>query len=508
MRLNADVIFYHLSKTFDVTMIGDSSKQLHLSRPIFYMDSQTVFEPDQLYLASSDHLPAHPVIRKNTVLVCLGDSLQLHRFFGKCTILQLRGNPDFFSVYLAIQGIFDLYDSWNDDLFELFKLDADVLKIVTRSAGTFGLPLILIDGNFNVLASSGFGNGGDGRWKDDNERLSQYSLRNYLSVNEIHTDRHEPLFLKSVDTSSLCVNLFDGSDDFIGCLVVLVPTDEPHPGLDALASYLARILEAAIIKNPSLLVTEHRVRKGVLRDLVEGKPLGPSQRKLLDPLSEKGGYVCVTLHSFGSEQALPSSFLCSSFEIAFPNSYAFPVEQMVVGIIEFPDGTSDLREQIEDPISSLVGSLKLRAGISHGFKSLNDTPTYVRQAEAALIDGGIMDPENTHYYFEDYALTELVVNAISGSPIESLIPAGMARVMEHDAKSPISYLETLKVFLAENMNYSRVANLLFIHRSTLIDRIDKIEKNYGLDLHDNDTRLYLQLILKALDVEKALRTIG
>ena len=184
---------------------------------------------------------------------------------------------------------------------------------------------------------------------------------------------------------------------------------------------------------------------------------------------------------------------------------------MVVGIVDLSDAdteTADLRDCIDPTLSSLVDALRLKAGVSFDYSDLNESPVYVQQAEAALVDGSIMDPKATHHYFEDYALTELVVNAISGAPIESLFPRELRRVVEHDRTSAISYLETLRVFLNENMNYSKVAALLYVHRSTLVDRINKIEHNYGLDLHDPDTRLYLQLILKAMDVEKAIKENG
>ena len=512
MKLNAGIIYEHLRTRFDVELHGDPGDRLHLSRPLFYMEEQTVFESDSLYLASADHLPTRPIIKCGAVIVCIGESLQLRRYLRQCTVLQVKGHPDFFSVYLAIQQAFEVYDTWNDELFDLFKQDADVNRIVSLSADCLGLPLIVIDGSFRVLAASRQTELPSARrWKDERENLSQYSLRNFLSVNALHTDDHGPMLLKSVETNSLCVNLFDASGRYIGCLCAILDTDDPHAGLSALVVYLAHVIEAAILKNPSLLVSEHGARKGALRDLVEGKPLGTNLRRLLDPISENPRYACVSIHTFAHEQALPSSFICNSFESAFPNGYAFPIGQMVVGIVDLSDAdteTADLRDCIDPTLSSLVDALRLKAGVSFDYSDLNESPVYVQQAEAALVDGSIMDPKATHHYFEDYALTELVVNAISGAPIESLFPRELRRVVEHDRTSAISYLETLRVFLNENMNYSKVATLLYVHRSTLVDRINKIEHNYGLDLHDPDTRLYLQLILKAMDVEKAIKENG
>ena len=39
-------------------------------------------------------------------------------------------------------------------------------------------------------------------------------------------------------------------------------------------------------------------------------------------------------------------------------------------------------------------------------------------------------------------------------------------------------------------------NELFIHRSTLIYRIKKIEELTGVDLNDPDTRLYIQISIR------------
>ena len=49
------------------------------------------------------------------------------------------------------------------------------------------------------------------------------------------------------------------------------------------------------------------------------------------------------------------------------------------------------------------------------------------------------------------------------------------------------------------------AQKLFIHRSTLIDRIARIERELNVDLQDSDQRLQLEILLKAIDIESILR---
>ena len=509
MKLNAGIIFEYLGKTFDAELLGNAGKSLNLPRPIFFMEDEPTFLPDRLYLASADHLPARPSIKDGAAIVCIGDAPQLYRYTGRCSVIHLKGHPDFFEVYLAIQTIYDRFDAWNDRVFELFRSDADLQKVVSLSSEAFERPIILVDNGFRILASSTEDGSEIPRpWSDESGRLSQYSMENYLSSNELHTDVREPMFLKIVDRNALCANLFDKNGVYIGCLSILTTEDEPRAGFSALASYLARIIEASIERNPAVLSTEHAARKGVLKNLIAGRPIGPNQRWLLESVPERRRYICVLLHAFDQEQRLPATFICNSFEMAFPGSYALSIDSGTVGIVElsaFGDNAEGRRETIDASLGTLSKSLKLTAGVSYGFSSLYDVPVYIGQAEAAIDNGSLMAPGGSVYHFSDYALTEMVINSLAGSPVESLVPESLEKVIEHDATSSISYLETLRVFLAENMKFSKVANLLYIHRSTLIDRIEKIEKNYGLDLHDPDTRLYLQLILKALEISEVVK---
>lgn len=77
MKLSADIVFEHLSKHFRVDMHGLPNSSMRLPRPVFYMDHQTEFLANHLYLASADHLPAYPKIQRGVVLICIGESLRL-----------------------------------------------------------------------------------------------------------------------------------------------------------------------------------------------------------------------------------------------------------------------------------------------------------------------------------------------------------------------------------------------------------------------------------------------
>ena len=56
-------------------------------------------------------------------------------------------------------------------------------------------------------------------------------------------------------------------------------------------------------------------------------------------------------------------------------------------------------------------------------------------------------------------------------------------------------IRTLEVYFEHNTNLSQAAEALFIHRNTLIYRMERIASLTGLDLDDPETRLAMQLAL-------------
>ena len=57
------------------------------------------------------------------------------------------------------------------------------------------------------------------------------------------------------------------------------------------------------------------------------------------------------------------------------------------------------------------------------------------------------------------------------------------------------YVHTLRSYLADNCNISRTAERLYIHRHTLMKRLDKIQELCGIDFNDYYARIYMSLAL-------------
>ena len=69
------------------------------------------------------------------------------------------------------------------------------------------------------------------------------------------------------------------------------------------------------------------------------------------------------------------------------------------------------------------------------------------------------------------------------------------RLLDYDRDNNNYYLPTLRVYLSNNCNMTQTARQLFLHRHTLINRLNKIEDISGLNLNDYYSRLYMSIAL-------------
>jgi purine catabolism regulator len=78
-------------------------------------------------------------------------------------------------------------------------------------------------------------------------------------------------------------------------------------------------------------------------------------------------------------------------------------------------------------------------------------------------------------------------------PFRALISA----LEDHDRARGSDLVRTLTVYFAAGANASEAADRLFLHRNSMLYRLERIQKLTGLDLKDHRAALALQLGLLA-----------
>ena len=509
MKLNADLIFDGIQKRYAASIAGPRRKELLLSRPELILEDPDELLENHVYLTTTNHLPSRGKVRKGMVLIVIGDAVNVSRFAEVCCVISIHGKKDFFKVFQCIQSIYDHYDEWETRLFDCFKAEADLSGVLHASLPVFACPLMVLNSRFELLEiAAPEGIDFNSEFRIENSTISEDSMREYLSLRNLSTDTHGAILVEKENVRTLCFNLFNEQDEYIGCFCLDLSRAELTDGITAAAEYLAGNLEVCLVRNPNYLTTHQSTMKQLLKQLIDELPINPHQRWLLETSHQETRYLCLSLHQLTDKVPFPVPYACSLLESNFPGSFAFPHEDIILCVLDispFTDAEGDYKGALIKKLPTLLETLRLYAGISNEFRDLYDIKMYFHQAEAAIENGLLVGRENSFYFFSSFALTEMVTNSLGGFPAQVFYPDGMQELLEHDEATGVSYLETLRLFLDENMNYSSTAKLLYLHRTTLINRIERIEKKLKIDLSDPNERLQLQILLKAMEYEEAMK---
>jgi DNA-binding PucR family transcriptional regulator len=95
---------------------------------------------------------------------------------------------------------------------------------------------------------------------------------------------------------------------------------------------------------------------------------------------------------------------------------------------------------------------------------------------------------------------ELLLQELAkGSALEPF-GAMISPLREHDRARGSDLVRTLKTYFATGTNASEAADRLFLHRNSMIYRLERIQTLTGLDLKDDRVALALQLGLLASEM--------
>jgi carbohydrate diacid regulator len=139
-------------------------------------------------------------------------------------------------------------------------------------------------------------------------------------------------------------------------------------------------------------------------------------------------------------------------------------------------------------------------GIGTAAKSLRELADRYKEAQVAIDVVRVFDNEQTVIFYENLGIGRLIYQ----------LPTKLCEMFLSEVfkKNPIEALDTetlftINKFFENNLNVSETSRKLFVHRNTLVYRLEKIKKITGLDLRELDHAIVFKV---ALMVKKYLNS--
>jgi purine catabolism regulator len=164
-----------------------------------------------------------------------------------------------------------------------------------------------------------------------------------------------------------------------------------------------------------------------------------------------------------------------------------------------PEAALRLAHAIRKAVADEYPQPAVYGGVGRPEEELSHWKDAHREASQALSMAMRLN-EQVPLYFGDLSVYRLLYRLEGDPELEAFCREALGPLLDYEGGGDL--LETLEAFCDRLGNLSQTAEKLFIHRNSLLYRMERISQLAGLDMNNPDTRLAVHLALK---VRKMLR---
>ena len=131
-------------------------------------------------------------------------------------------------------------------------------------------------------------------------------------------------------------------------------------------------------------------------------------------------------------------------------------------------------------------------GIGTVVDSIKDLARSFKEAQVALEVGKVFDTETTIVSYNNLGIARLIYQlptTLCDMFLKEVFKRGSIDSLDHET------LFTIQSFFENNLNVSETSRKLFVHRNTLVYRLEKIKKITGLDLREFEDAIVFKVAL-------------
>ena len=205
----------------------------------------------------------------------------------------------------------------------------------------------------------------------------------------------------------------------------------------------------------------------------------------------------VIVVKFQSTPELPPYEIIQEMINTKDKDYVINISEQDVVIVKEVDADIEI-EEIENYAKSIIDTLanehgvKALVGISSVVDNLKDLARAYKEARIAFEVGKVFDIEKPVMSYENLGIGRLIYQlptTLCDIFLQEVFKKGSLESLDRET------LMTVQSFFENNLNVSETSRKLFVHRNTLVYRLEKIRKLTGLDLREFDHAVTFKVAL-------------
>ena len=207
---------------------------------------------------------------------------------------------------------------------------------------------------------------------------------------------------------------------------------------------------------------------------------------------------------YGKTDMMPFEMLQNMFPDKSKDYVISVGEHDIVLVKDIKPGTDS--KDIEKIATNIADTLsaefytKVAIGISTVVENIKDLARAYKEAQVALDVGKVFETEKSIISYENLGIGRLIYQlptTLCEMFLQEVFKRGSLESLDRET------LLTIQCFFENNLNVSETSRKLFVHRNTLVYRLEKIRKLTGLDLREFEHAITFKV---ALMVKKYLNS--
>ncbi len=185
---------------------------------------------------------------------------------------------------------------------------------------------------------------------------------------------------------------------------------------------------------------------------------------------------------------------------SYPGSVAYEHENLLTCIfcLSKDPTASRLKTWLRDLSRQMHSEQKVRLsiGIGNPCHAISDYRRGYAEASEALQMGQNMQREGGVTHFNDLGVYRYLYKIARMDDLRDMYQDQVARIASYDQRKGTDLLDTLETYLECAGNLSKTSNRLFVHRNTLIQRLERLQSLCEIDLQERSNWLTFQVAIK------------
>ncbi|MFA9376559.1 MAG: PucR family transcriptional regulator [Lachnotalea sp.] len=427
--------------------------------------------------------------------------------------LAIVEEPLLFSLFNEVKELIEMTKSKGifEELTALANETHSIDAVLDSASLRLGNSLLFCDMNFKIIANSTSIPVLDPLWI---ENINQgYCCYEFISeAKKIESIRNASMTTATVEVTcskspcrKLSCKVFHNNVQ-VGFLLMIEGENKLRPSHFEMLSTISQIISYTIAYYSTELFEENSLYQQLLYDLLIGAPsmdVFPKLSSLHFPAKMMVLFIRPTRY-LGRSHLKKYTYVRLKTQI--PGTYVTYHKNGIVAIIPLKDD-AEINTELFDILKDFSQTEYVQIGISNSFTNIENFVSHYEQAYAALELGQKLNPDELVCRYLNYQVFDLFSEIKNPDLLGRFCHPCLASLRTYDLKNNTQFYETLYIFLNNGCSIKLTSENIFIHRNSLVYRLNRITEICQIDLADSNTIFLLRLSF-LIDRYNKLNTIN